>query len=176
MCCPFLGGRQKGNKETHKKKIPRNLRKMPGQSRDIPVNCLFMCFLVYWLFPALRLKWGHKTWFCALTRSAKRPEQPLPKGPKIEKFQDLEFIKRDWKFQASHAPKPYFLWEILRVRDWKFQSGLKISSEIYFFQSLGPQGFSRSRFRVDFGRFWPQSAENGRKRTKTLGKTWPPTG
>ena len=69
-----------------------------------------------------------------------------PKGPKIEKIQDLEFFKRDWKFQASHPPKPYFLWEILKVRDWKFQSGLKISIGIenfkrdWFFSIFGPLG------------------------------------
>ena len=61
---------------------------------------------------------------------------PNPKGPKIEKFQDLEIFKWDWKFQASHPPQPYFCWEFWRSRlkfsieieifkrDWKFQSGM----------------------------------------------------
>ena len=53
-----------------------------------------------------------------------------PKGPKIEKNQDLDIFKRDWKFQASHPPNPYFLRGILKAgieifkRDWKFQARL----------------------------------------------------
>ena len=50
-----------------------------------------------------------------------------PKGPKIEKFQDLEIFKRDWNFQASHPPNPLFFWEFWR-------SGLEISSEIEIFK------------------------------------------
>ena len=50
-----------------------------------------------------------------------------PKGPKIEKIQDLEIFKRAWNFQASHPPNPNFLWGIL-------ESGLKISSEIEIFR------------------------------------------
>ena len=57
-----------------------------------------------------------------------------PNGPKIEKNQDLEIFKRDWKFQASHPPDPYFWGEFWRSilkfsikienfnRDWKFQA------------------------------------------------------
>ena len=63
-----------------------------------------------------------------------------PKGPKIEKIQDLEIFKRDWKFQASHPPNPYFFWwGILEVRietfkrDWKFQVRL-------IFSIFGPLG------------------------------------
>ena len=52
----FLGG--KGNTIN---KIPRKSQEkgrdspgtVPGQSRDNPVNILFMCLLVYWFFPAL---------------------------------------------------------------------------------------------------------------------------
>ena len=68
----------------------------------------------------------------------------VPKGPKIEKIQDLEIFKRDWNFQARRPPDPYFLWGFLKVgieifkRDWNFQAGLKVSIEIEFFQSLGP--------------------------------------
>ena len=73
-----------------------------------------------------------------------------PKGPKIENDSrspsGIEKFKRDWKFQASHPPNPYFCGggggiqevEIENFkRDWKFQSRLKISSEIEAFQSLG---------------------------------------
>ena len=55
---------------------------------------------------------------------------PFPKGPNLEKIQDLEIFKRDWNFQASHPPTPYFLWGILKVeienfkRDWNFQARL----------------------------------------------------
>ena len=75
------------------------------------------------------------------------PRTTFPKGPKIEKNQDLEIFKRDWKFQARHPPHPHFLWGILEVRieifkpDWNFQARLKISTEIEFFQSLGPLGW-----------------------------------
>ena len=57
-----------------------------------------------------------------------------PKGPKIEKIQDLEIFKR-----AAHQT-PIFLWGILKVGIEIFQSRarLKISIEIEFFQSLGP--------------------------------------
>ena len=67
-----------------------------------------------------------------------------PKGPNLEKFQDLETFKRAWNFQASHPANPYFLWGILEVRidnfkrDWNFQARLKISSDLEFFQDLGP--------------------------------------
>ena len=75
----------------------------------------------------------------------REPGQKKPKGPKIKKFQDLEIFKRDWKFQASHPPNPIFLVGNSEGRDWNvqsrfrnFQARLKISSEIDFFQSLGP--------------------------------------
>ena len=56
-----------------------------------------------------------------------RSYTPSPKGPKIEKFQDLEIFKRDWKFQASHPPNPYFCGEFRR-------SSLKFSIEIENFK------------------------------------------
>ena len=67
-----------------------------------------------------------------------------PKGPKIEKIQDLEIFKRHWNFQVCHPPNPYFCGEFWR-------SGLKISSEIenfkrdWFFSRFGPLGNSRPR-------------------------------
>ena len=51
----------------------------------------------------------------------------FPKGPKIEKIQDLENFKRDWRFQARRPPDPYFCGEFWR-------SGLKFSSEIEIFK------------------------------------------
>ena len=39
-----------------------------------------------------------------------------PKGPKIEKIQDLEIFKRDWKFQAHCPPDPYFF--VGNLGDW----------------------------------------------------------
>ena len=65
--------------------------------------------------------------------------QPCPKGPNLEKIQDLETFKRDWNFQASHPQNPYFSWWILKVeienfnRDWKFQARLKIQARLKFF-------------------------------------------
>ena len=69
-----------------------------------------------------------------------------PKGPKIEKIQDLEIFKRDWKFQASHPLNPFFFVGNSEGRDWNFQSRLKISSEIenfnrdWIFSIFGPLG------------------------------------
>ena len=40
--------------------------------------------------------------FCAFFRAK------IPKGPKIEIFQDLEIFKQDWKIQASHPPNPFW--------------------------------------------------------------------
>ena len=51
----------------------------------------------------------------------------FPKGPNLEKIQDLEIFKRAWNFQASHPPNPYFCGEFWR-------SGLNISSEIEIFK------------------------------------------
>ena len=51
-----------------------------------------------------------------------------PKGPNLEKNQDLEIFKRAWNFQASHPPNPYFFCGEF----WR--SGLKISSEIEIFK------------------------------------------
>ena len=79
----------------------------------------------------------------------------IPEGPKIKKIEisiEIENFDRDWKFRASHPPRPYFLWgggggnrdiEIkIFERDQKFRSRLKISIEIKFFWSLGPLGYS----------------------------------
>ena len=86
----------------------------------------------------------------------------FPKGPKIEKIQDrppgLKKINRDWNFQSRHPPTPFFLWGILKVRDWKFQSRFIFSIEIenfnrdWFFSIFGPLGFSvfRTAFGVNF--------------------------
>ena len=78
-------------------------------------------------------------------RDAIRIARPqIPKGPNLEKIQDLEIFKRDWNFQASHPPNPCFSWGILEVeienfkRDWKFQARLKFSSDLEFLQDLGP--------------------------------------
>ena len=59
-----------------------------------------------------------------------------PKDPKIVKNRDLEIFKRDCTSQASHPPNPYFGGN--SGQDWNFLGRLKISSEIDFFQSLGP--------------------------------------
>ena len=40
-----------------------------------------------------------------------------PRGPKIEKIQDLEIFKRDWKFQAGHPPNPYFVGNSQQIKD-----------------------------------------------------------
>ena len=65
-------------------------------------------------------------------------------GPKIEKFKILKFSKIfDWKFQASHPPKPLFSVGNSEVRDWNFQSRLKILvdvSDIFYFFCPGRKG------------------------------------
>ena len=49
----------------------------------------------------------------------------------------IEIFERDCKFQASHPPRPFSLWGILKVkieifkRDCCFQAGLNISSELF---------------------------------------------
>ena len=88
-----------------------------------------------------------------------------PKGPKIEKIQDLENFKRDWKFQARCAPDPYFLWGLLKVgienfkRDWNFQAGMKISIVIEF-SIFGPLGQGKGFPFILFNIFnlWPLRA------------------
>ena len=119
--------------------------------------CLFLCFS---LENPEGLPWPHRVPLAPVQRTLSSGKKKAnkhkhfrqdgvrdkqdPKGPKIEKIQDLEIFERDWTFQASHPPNPYFLCAILKVgieifnRDWNFQARLKISSEINFFQSLGP--------------------------------------
>ena len=72
---------------------------------------------------------------------------PTLRAQRLKKNQDLEIFKRDWKFQASRPPNPYFLWGILNLRDWNFQAyRMKFSSEIenfnrdWFFSIFGPLG------------------------------------
>ena len=48
----------------------------------------------------------------------------------------IEIAKRDWKFQASHPQRPYFLWGDSEGQDWKCQAKLKFPCEI--------ENFSRS--------------------------------
>ena len=57
------------------------------------------------------------------------------------------------KFSSEPPTKaPSFLWGVLKVEidifkwDWHFQAGLKISSDIEIFQSLGPQGLCEQQF------------------------------
>ena len=71
-------------------------------------------------------------------------------------------FKRDWKFQASHPPNPYFCGELSRSR-LKISSEIEVfksSSEIVFFQDSGPLG-TRKRPKNDSkstprerGRWW----------------------
>ena len=71
-----------------------------------------------------------------------------PKGPKIEKIKNrppgLKFSIEIEIFKRATRRPPNFLWGILKVRHWKFQSRLIFSIEIenfnrdWFFQSLGP--------------------------------------
>ena len=71
-----------------------------------------------------------------------------PKGPKIEKIQDrppgLKFSIEIEIFKRATHQTPIFVGGFWRSgieifnRDWKFQSRLKISIEIDFFQSLDP--------------------------------------
>ena len=76
------------------------------------------------------------------SRESPDSRESFPKGPNIEKIQDLEIFKLGWKFQASHPP-PQYLWGILKVeieifkRDWKFKRHLFFS----IFGSLRFQGF-----------------------------------
>ena len=91
-----------------------------------------------------------------------------PEGPNLEKIQDrppgLKFsseietndiFKRDWKFQASHPPNPYFCGEFSRSRlkvsseievfkrDWKFQAktwNFQAFKRDWFFSRFGPSG------------------------------------
>ena len=44
------------------------------------------------------------------------------------------WVKRDWKFQASHPPNPYSLWGILQV-------GIANFKRDWFFSIFGPLGF-----------------------------------
>ena len=48
---------------------------------------------------------------CGTPRREPLACQSAPKGPKIEKIQDLEIFKRDWNFQARHPPDPYVFQE-----------------------------------------------------------------
>ena len=86
------------------------------------------------------------------------PLQPPPslRAQRLRTFlrspSGIENFKRDCNVQASHPPNPYFLlWECWRSRlkflkrDWVFRARLTISSEIDFFQSLGPLGFLGGR-------------------------------
>ena len=66
-------------------------------------------------------------------------------GPKIENSRSpsgSEIFERDWKFQASHPPNPYFSWGFLKIkiehfkreRDWEVsERDWQFSSEIEFF-------------------------------------------
>ena len=71
----------------------------------------------------------------------------FPKGPKIEKIQDLEIFKQDWNFQARRPPDPIFFMGYSEGRDWNFQARLKFSSGIenfnwdWNFSIFGPLGF-----------------------------------
>ena len=95
---------------------------------------------------------------------------PNPKGPKIEKIQDLEIFKRDWKFQARRPPDPIFVGNS-EDRDWKFQSRLKISSGIenfnrdWFFSIFGPLG-NCTLLRQGFRLGWPATDRKTPPRTK----------
>ena len=82
--------------------------------------------------------------------------QRAQRSKKFEISSEIENFERDWKFRASHPPRPYFLcWnrdveiEIFE-RDQKFRSRSKFSSEIEFFWSLGPLGKS-GQIQVEIG-------------------------
>ena len=44
-----------------------------------------------------------------------RMQVPFPKGPNLEKFQDLEIFQSKLKFSSEPPTKPLFLWGILEV-------------------------------------------------------------
>ena len=75
----------------------------------------------------------------------------FPKGPNLEKNQDLEIFKRAWNFQASHPPNPYFFVGNSGGQYWKSQARLKFSSESenfkrsWIFSRFGPLGFAPAR-------------------------------
>ena len=109
----------------------------------------FFFFLVpVWLlqcrFWGLKFREGHVAESLARVIAAIR----IPKGPKNEKIQDrppgLKFSIEIEIFKRATQQTPFFFWEFWRSgienfkRDWNFQSRLKISIEIDFFQSLGP--------------------------------------
>ena len=65
---------------------------------------------------------------------------PIVDALRAQRLKKFKIALRDWKFQSrlkfsSEPPtKPlFFLWEILKVRDWKFQAKLKFSIEIEIF-------------------------------------------
>ena len=85
------------------------------QERQFPgLFCSFLLCSVSWLLRALHAG-------CFLR---------FPKGPKIEKIQDLEIFKRDWTFQVSRPPSPYFCGDF-------WTQGLTFSIEIDNFKRDG---------------------------------------
>ena len=127
--------------KSEKKKNQRNLTQRFIFLPPSPPSKFFVfeCFLHY----KEKTQPEHKEF-----RGLKAPENP--KGPKIEKIQDrppgLKFSIEIEIFKRATHQNPCFCGEFWRSgienfkRDWKFQSRLKISIEIDFFQSLGPQG------------------------------------
>ena len=71
--------------------------------------------------------------------TCKAMKQSHPKGPKIEKNSrspsGIEIFNRDWKFQASHPPNPYFSWGNSEGEDWKFQIEIENFERDWNFQS-----------------------------------------
>ena len=69
-----------------------------------------------------------------------------PKGPNLEKFQDLKFSSEIENFKRATHQTPIFCGEFWRSglkfssEIEKFQARLKISSEIEFFSRFGPLG------------------------------------
>ena len=103
-----------------------------------------------------------------------------PKGPNLEKVQDLEIFKRAWKFQASHPPNPFFCGEFWRSglkisseieifkRDWKFQAILKFF-KIWALRGLGLTNnhpAAKGVRQKEFGKKW-------RKKRQKRQKKWP---
>ena len=140
------------------------------KNRSLTLSFFSLVFLFPWCFSSWEFPWSFGVFSASFTgflrvRTARRilgvfevflgvfgktKEKKDREGPKDWKKSrspsGIEIFNRDWNFQASHQPNPYFLWGILKVRDWKFQSRLIFSIEIenfnrdWFFSIFGPLG------------------------------------
>ena len=104
--------------------------------------------------------------------------QRAQRSKKFEISSEIANFEREWKFLASHPPRPYFFVGISRHRDLKIRSRLKLSIEIenferdQFFLIVGPSGSTGSLLCEMFYRTIP--AAEPQRFCRILGNLWVP--